>query len=170
MNVKMACAALVLAAAITPAGAQQRARQEQGWRPAWAKEIPEETPAGSIGLMVNVFDRNPFACILTMQVVNRTDATLRSAMVSAEVFFGGRSVVTQFVIQYADPGQWREVRPMLSEPCPQTPTRMVIREIIGCTRGQAWRRGCGAPFVQIAPRLHSPVSQFPVELAPDFDR
>jgi hypothetical protein len=155
---------------ICSAAAQPQKPAAAGWRPPWAASLPEQPPPSSVGVMANVLERTAYTCALSIQVLNSTDAPIRYAWVDAEVFFGQRSAVTHFGVQYADPGRWREAKVVLFQACPQTPTRLVIRAVSLCTRGTSYRRGCGVPFVPVAPRLAREVAQFPVEIAPDFDR
>lgn len=153
--------------AARPGPAQPRPQPPPQWRPDWAKDVPEQTPDGSIGVVAFLTSRDN--CRVEFRLVNTTDATVRYFHATAEFFAGRNSAVTDFSVRYIDPGRTRAAEAVLFRDCPSGLTRIVIRRVTLCDRGGHWRRGCGVDFVPIVPRISRPVAVVPVEIAPDYD-
>jgi len=178
-------AAAILALSLAGASnAQQRPRpaappppapyQEETARPSWAAGVALMPMENSIGLMAIAPRSRDRFCTMELRVLNLTRSTIRSAGVTAEIFFEDTSTITQFSIQFADPWQERrvEIRPVGG--CHGMPSRILIREIRACERGTFYPRGCGAFFMQYLPEswrdLDPLYRSFPVIMAHDFDR
>lgn len=162
--------ATALLAATTGAMAQQRQQPkatDQQWRPAWAANLPEQTPDGMIGLSAFLVEKD--YCRVVIRIHNGTDATIRYFTAALEFFYLTASEIGQFSVSFVDPGKTRDAEARIFRSCPRGLTRVVLREVTLCTRDGRWRRGCGAGFVPIAPRLPRPTAQVPIEIAPDFE-
>lgn len=150
-------------------GAETRGR-DQLWSPPWAAELPWWVPSGSIAVTAEVVNAEQRNCSIFVDFYNGTSEQLRSAFVTVDVVFPRRSVLSTSDVRWVDPGQVREVEFTVPGGCTERPTRIILRQLSSCVRGERHRTGCGAPVVAISPRGEQPFDALPVQIDPGAAR
>jgi hypothetical protein len=162
---------LAALAAMSPALAQPR-QSPPLQRPAWAADIPAQVPVDAVGVFAYLPAPRQSFCQIAVIVLNNTRTTIRTAHAQVEVFWGDRSVVGSFNVQFVDPEKHREARVHLVEGCRTQPSRIVVRDVGLCSTGEGIfpRPACGLSWLPFAPAVERPAIMIPVSFAPDFRR